>query len=203
MEKNPPLAIPLIMMNATRGPMEFESGHMTIKLIELSVSVRKRVVKDPSLSHAKPDPRRPIAEQKLKAATRPAPMADDSPSDLLYRGRKKGGTKSGNVLRTPTAKTRTNLGSLKRFHSTNWALRSGTRSFMRYAAGRPVAMIINPRMRNDQDMPTLSMSALSMKLTAVPPRPPPAYTTPFAMPRLALKYCAGMIDAVCQCVSFL
>jgi hypothetical protein len=200
-EKKPPFAMPLMITKAISGPRELERGHITIKLTALRRRVMKSVVNEPNLSHAKPDPRRPIAEQKLKAASRPAPADEGRPSDLLYSGRKKGGTKSGNVPMTPTANTSENWTSLKSFHSTNWVFRIGTRSFISHAAGSPVARIMNPKIRNAHGMPRLLIRASSMKLMAVPPRPPPAYTMPLATPRLVLKYCAGVIEAVCRYVS--
>ena len=82
-EKKPPLADPLITTNATSGPMELETGHSTKILSALSSSDRKSVFRDPSLSHANPHPSRPIAEEKLNAATSPAPALEGRPSESV------------------------------------------------------------------------------------------------------------------------
>ena len=79
--KNPPLAIPLMITKATSGPREFDKGHITIKLIAHSNRVKNSVFREPSLSHAKPDDRRPIAEEKFQPASKPAPAVEESPSD--------------------------------------------------------------------------------------------------------------------------
>lgn len=47
---------------------------------------------------------RPTAEEKFNPATSPAPAEDESPNEELYRGRKKGGTKRGNVAIAPARK---------------------------------------------------------------------------------------------------
>lgn len=53
---------------------------------------------------------------------------------------------------------------------------------------------MNPRILKVHAVPMLSSSALSTKLITAPPSPPAAYTIPFAIPRLVLKYCAGVIE---------
>lgn len=82
-EKKPPFAAPLIITNTTSGPIESEMGQRTKMLIVLSTKDRNNVLSDPSLSHAKPQPRRPIADEKLNAATRPAPALDGSPREFV------------------------------------------------------------------------------------------------------------------------
>lgn len=82
-EKNPPFAEPLIMTKAISGPMELDTGQSTKMLNALSSNDRKSVFSDPSLSHANPHERRPMAEEKLKAATKPAPALDGRPSELV------------------------------------------------------------------------------------------------------------------------
>lgn len=82
-EKNPPFAEPLITTKATNGPMELETGHNTKRLRALSSNEMNRVFMAPNLSHAKPQDRRPIAEEKLKAATRPAPALEGSPREFV------------------------------------------------------------------------------------------------------------------------
>jgi hypothetical protein len=55
---------------------------------------------------------RPIAEEKLQAATTPAPVLGERPIAVVKRGRKKGGTKSENVPIAPATKSKLNLKSL-------------------------------------------------------------------------------------------
>ena len=67
-------------------------------------------------------------------------------------------------------------------------------SLFSHAAGRPVARVVSPRMRYAQATPSFWTSASTLRLMAAPPKPPPAKTSPFARPRLALKYWAGMTE---------
>ena len=71
--KKPPLAIPLIITKTMSGPKEFETGHSTNALRALSSKDKDTVFNGPSLSELNPQSRRPTADEKLKAATRPAP----------------------------------------------------------------------------------------------------------------------------------
>lgn len=82
-EKKPPFADPLISTNAIRGPIELDTGHSTKRLSALSSSDRNNVFSEPSLSHANPHPSRPRAEEKLNAATRPAPALDGRPREAV------------------------------------------------------------------------------------------------------------------------
>ena len=118
-EKKPPFAAPLIITKMTRGPMEREMGHRTRILIVLSSREMNKVLSDPSLSHANPHESRPIADEKLKAATKPAPALDGKPREFVYSGRKKAGTKSGNVPIAPVAKRRAKRMSRKRLLDTS------------------------------------------------------------------------------------
>ena len=113
-EKKPPFAMPLMITNRMRGPMEFDNGQMTNRLTALSNKLRNNVFNEPSLSHAKPHERRPTVELKLKAATRAAPTLAERPIELEYSGKKNGGTKSGKVPIKPVRKTSTKRMSLKR-----------------------------------------------------------------------------------------
>jgi len=106
--KNPPLAIPLIMTNATRGPSDSDTGHRTSMLIALNRRETNSVLSGPTLSLPNPQINRPIAEEKLKAATRPAPMLEDNLRELAYNGKKNGGTKRGKVATAPAAKRTAN-----------------------------------------------------------------------------------------------
>lgn len=67
-------------------------------------------------------------------------------------------------------------------------------SLINQAAGIPVARVVNPRIRYAHAVPSFWMRASRLTLMAAPPKPPPAKTRPFANPRFALKYCAGMTD---------
>ena len=113
-EKKPPLAAPLMMTKATRGPKEVDTGHSTSMLPALRISEMNKVFTGPMASQNIPHISRPIAEEKLKPATSPAPRLDDSPTELLYRGRKKGGTKRGKVPMAPARNSRMNLTSRRR-----------------------------------------------------------------------------------------
>lgn len=74
------------------------------------------------------------------------------------------------------------------YHSINWDGGRGTRCWIKYAAGSPEPKVIKPRILKVHAVPMLSSNPLIIKLMTAPPRPPAAYTMPFAMPRLALKY---------------
>ena len=93
------------------------------------------------------------------------------------------------------------------YHSTNLVGGMGTRCLIKYAAGKPEPRVMNPKILKVHAVPMLSSSALSTKLITAPPSPPAAYTIPFAIPRLVLKYCAGVIETTMKqtlsdCVSF-
>ena len=90
-----------------------EIGHNVSILMVLRLSARKSVFKGPKRSHKKPLPILPTAEARLKPATRLAPTRGDKPSEALYRGRKNGGTKSGNVAMAPAKKSMENRKSRK------------------------------------------------------------------------------------------
>lgn len=112
-EKNPPLAIPLIMTKTINGPMDVETGQRISMLRALSKSDMNRVFNGPSRSLQKPHISLPTAEEKLNAATIPAPTPEVIPIDSVYNGRKNGGTKSGKVAIAPTANSKANRMSRK------------------------------------------------------------------------------------------
>lgn len=93
-----------MMTKTSRGAVVLEMGHNVSVLMVLRLSARKSVFKGPKRSHRKPLPILPTAEARLKPATRLAPTRGDKPSEALYRGRKNGGTKSGNVAMAPAKK---------------------------------------------------------------------------------------------------
>jgi hypothetical protein len=64
----------------------------------------------------------------------------------------------------------------------------GPRSLINAAAEHPTDRVMNPIILKVHAGPSLSRSAAIAKLVIVPPRPPPAYTIPFARPLRFLKY---------------
>ncbi len=82
-EKNPPLAAPLITTKTASGAKVIEAGHSASMLTAVRVSEINKVFSAPSLSHIKPHIMRPTAEEKLKPARRPAPVLEDSPIERL------------------------------------------------------------------------------------------------------------------------
>src|SRR5271170_1717663 len=83
MAKKPPLAAPLIMTKAINGPSVLETGHKASILNALKTKEKSRVLTGPTLSPKSPQQTRPMAEEKLKAATRAAPTCACRPRDLL------------------------------------------------------------------------------------------------------------------------
>lgn len=83
MAKNPPFAAPHTSTNAISGPRLVEMGQRASILVALMASARKRLLIGPILSPRYPNPMRPTAEERLKPATRPAPMLGDRPSEVL------------------------------------------------------------------------------------------------------------------------
>lgn len=69
-----------------------------------------------------------------------------------------------------------------------------TRSLRRRADGIPVARHNKPIVLNVQARPNFAKRASFESEIIVPPRPPPANTSPLASPRLRLKYCAGRVE---------
>lgn len=114
-EKKAPLAAPLITTKTISGASSVDVGQ--IASIETAVKTRdaRTVLIDPTLSDAKPERMRPAAEDRLKPATKPAPTLVEKPSDLVYNGRKNGGTNKGNVPTALPTKMSTNVGDLNSF----------------------------------------------------------------------------------------
>lgn len=80
--KNPPFAAPFMMTKAISGPRDFETGQMTNMLRALIRSDIKRVFIGPMTSLPTPHISRPIADEKLKAATKPAPALEENPREF-------------------------------------------------------------------------------------------------------------------------
>jgi len=108
-EKNPPFDMPFTTTNNTIGVRLTETGHIISILRAVKVSDMNSVLSAPNLSQRRPQPILPTAEDKLKPATRAAPVLEDRPMDLEYNGRKKGGTNRGNVPIAPARKTTTKV----------------------------------------------------------------------------------------------
>ena len=104
----------MIITNTMSEASEFDIGHNAVILIPHRSSERNSVFSGPRISQRNPQAILPTAEEKLKPATRPAPVLEERPSEWLYMGRKKGGTKSGNVPTAPATKRITNRKSRKR-----------------------------------------------------------------------------------------
>lgn len=60
------------------------------------------------------------------------------------------------------------------YHSMNVAFRTGERSLISQAAGKPIARVAMPRMRKVHAGSTRCMINSIMKLITAPPIPPPA-----------------------------
>jgi hypothetical protein len=82
-EKKPPFAAPFTMTNPIKGANVLETGYKTSILIALRRRDRKSVLSGPSRSLIKPNPSRPIAEEKLNPATKPAPVLAERPREAL------------------------------------------------------------------------------------------------------------------------
>ena len=82
--------------------------------------------------------------------------------------------RGGKVPIAPARKRVVNWTFLKRLHSINVAVVIGVRSLISQAAGKPVARVVRPRMRNVHAGPSLWITPSIAKEMIVPPRPPPA-----------------------------
>ncbi|KAK7725066.1 hypothetical protein SLS57_003979 [Botryosphaeria dothidea] len=103
-EKKPPFAAPLITTNTASGATAVDSGQRASMLKAVNMNEMKRVFSGPTTSLMSPHAMRPNALAKLKPATSPAPVPADMPSELLYSGKKNGGTNRGNVPMAPARK---------------------------------------------------------------------------------------------------
>ena len=157
--KKAPFAIPFSAAKITKGPIEYDTGHIDSILTAFTAIVNRSILVGPNLSQAKPAPNRPTAVQALKPATIPAPVEAESPMERAKRGRKNGGTKSANVPMAPARNRQQNGMRLKSDISTKEARLDGACSLMSKAAGIPLAREKNPMIRIAQGIPTLSISA--------------------------------------------
>lgn len=82
-EKKPPLAAPLMTTKTARGAIDSETGHTASMLMAVRANDTNSVLSGPIMSARNPHPTRPRALAKLKPATSPAPVLEDSPSELL------------------------------------------------------------------------------------------------------------------------
>lgn len=87
------------------------------------------------------------------------------------------------------------------YHSTKVLLVNGVLSFIIHAAGKPVARVIRPIIRNVHSGPSFWINASMANVMLAPPKPPPAYTTPFAIPLFLWKYWAGTVETTWSCIS--
>lgn len=81
-EKKPPFETPLIMTKATMGPSDVETGQMARILTADRNRETKSTLSAPNASQKAPQQIRPMAEEKLNPATRPAPVEEERPMDL-------------------------------------------------------------------------------------------------------------------------
>ena len=75
------------MTKTTSGPMDVDTGQRTRMLRALSKRDMKSVFSGPRVSQQIPQPSHPMADEKLKAATKPAPTLGFIPMALVYKGR--------------------------------------------------------------------------------------------------------------------
>jgi hypothetical protein len=106
-----------------------------------------------------------MADEKLQAATTPAPVPGERPIAVVKSGRKNGGTKIENVPIAPARKSKLNLKSLNStlifvstplrnkyisagtYHSMKAVGRIGTLSLIRNATGAVVTKVSSPTVR--------------------------------------------------------
>lgn len=81
--KKAPFAAPLMMTKTTSGPKESETGQMTNMLRVVRDKPTKSVLRGPRASAARPELKRPMAEEMLKPAMRPAPALGERPREAL------------------------------------------------------------------------------------------------------------------------
>jgi hypothetical protein len=155
-----------------------ETGHIESIVIALMSMAMKIVFGGPIWSQENPETSRPMAVEKLKPASRAAPVLDGSPREWVYRGRKKAGTKSAKVATEPAKNTMRKEKSRNKRHSMKDADLIGYRSLITHAAGKPTARVMNPSIRNAQGTPKPRIIASSPRLSAAPPMPPPALISP-------------------------
>lgn len=81
-EKKPPLEMPLTMTNKIMGASVVETGQMARTLTADKNIEANNTLRAPKWSQRTPQQMRPMAEEKLKPATRPAPVEEESPMDF-------------------------------------------------------------------------------------------------------------------------
>lgn len=169
------------------------TGQMASMLTELTKQVIIKVLKLPILSQVNPPRIRPTAVAAPNPPTKPAPVDADRPIELANSGKKNGGTKRA---KTPTAPAMVSVRKgtfFKSDQSNRESVPVVARSFNNRVHGIPVAMIRIPRTRNVHSSPNLSMSACAARGSTVAPTPPPALTTPFAIPSFELNHWSGRL----------
>lgn len=82
-EKNPPLATPLMTTKIVRDAREVDVGQITSIVKAFSERQRNSVLSAPILSQNSPHSTLPTADEKLNPASSPAPVEEDSPMDVL------------------------------------------------------------------------------------------------------------------------
>jgi len=82
-EKNPPLETPFTTTNNARGPNVVDPGQIANILTAVNAKERNSVLSAPNRSQRRPQQIRPMAEARLKPATRPAPTLDENPRDFV------------------------------------------------------------------------------------------------------------------------
>jgi hypothetical protein len=89
--------MPAIMTKTTKGAISVDSGQTSSMPIPFNPIARIKLFTGPMMSESWPKEIRPSAEARLKPDTRPAEANEERPIDCPYIGRKKGGTRRGNV----------------------------------------------------------------------------------------------------------
>lgn len=112
-EKNAPLAAPLMITNTIMDVSVVLVGHIARFVIEVRTRLATMVFRDPSLSDMTPLAMRPTADASENPATSPAPTLAGKPMLVVYMGMKKGGTKRGKVPMADPMKTRLKVSDLK------------------------------------------------------------------------------------------
>lgn len=82
-EKKPPLEMPLRMQKMASGASDCETGQMTSMLKADRSSELRSTLTGPNLSQQKPQMMRPMADDRVKPATRPAPVLEEKPRAWL------------------------------------------------------------------------------------------------------------------------
>ena len=100
-EKKAPAAGPLSTTKAINGPSVVDTGQRASMLNPFRKSELASVFRGPIWSLRNPAPILPTADERLNAATSAAAVLVDRPRELLYSGKKNGGTKSGKVATAP------------------------------------------------------------------------------------------------------